>query len=128
MKYIFALLLVGICVCAGTIITNGPFELDGNPQSSTKDDWATLVSGGGTARSFSGIKTDPPPLSIFTTGGSKDPNDIPQWKNTNGSVPDKDQLLDAFAAVYTVGNQVYLYFGTDRYGNDGDSTIGFWFF
>ena len=128
MHHIVALIFIGICVCSATIITNGPFELDGNAVSLTKDDWDTLVNGAGTAKSFSGIKTDPPPLSIFTTGGSKNTNDIPQWKNTNGSVPDKDQLLDAFAAIYVVDGKVYLYFGTDRRANDGDATIGFWFF
>lgn len=128
MKIILFFLLISFAVCLGTIITDGPFELDGNAVSSTKDDWSTLVNGGGSARSFSGIVSDPAPFSIFTTGGSKDPNQISQWKYTNGSVPDKDQLLDAYAAVYTYNGQVYLYFGTDRYGNDGDSTIGFWFF
>lgn len=120
--------MVTISISYGTIITNGPFELDGDAIPSTKDDWKTLVNGGGSAKSFSGIITDPSPQSIFTTGGSKDTNPISQWRYKNGNVPDKDQLLDAYAAVYTYNGQTYLYFGTDRYANNGDSTIGFWFF
>ena len=117
-----------IAITFATVITDGPFELDGNVASATKEDWDKLVNGAGTAKSFSGIIADPPPSSIFTTGGSKDPNDIPQWRHMNGAVPDKDQLLNAYAATYTVNEKLYLYFGTDRYANNGDSTIGFWFF
>ncbi len=72
--------------------------------------------------------------SIFTGGGSKDDLDINKWKWKNGSVPDKDELLHAFAARYTctiaaacdVGDR-YLFFGADRFDNSGDAQIGFWF-
>ncbi|TDG15241.1 hypothetical protein E2F43_03125 [Seongchinamella unica] len=39
--------------------------------------------------------------SMFTTGGSKDVNDISQWMHTiTKPTPDKDNILHAFAALY----------------------------
>src|SRR5262249_22448215 len=69
------------------------------------------------------------------TGGSKDINDVSQWRFTNGSVPDKDEILDAYAAAYTcgVGNSactagdLIIYFGLDRLANNGTADAGFWF-
>jgi hypothetical protein len=84
--------------------------------------------------------------SIFTGGGSKDPEEIDQWawKDGAGGLPDKDNLLHAFGARYSVP-QVdttpatscptsiagttcdILYFGSDRFDNSGDAVQGFWF-
>jgi uncharacterized repeat protein (TIGR01451 family) len=103
------------------------FQLDGNAidnPGTPPDDWATLVGGGGSADAFTGIIHEAPDSTIFTTGGSKDINDTDQWRWTDGSVPDKDDLLDGFAALY--GD--IMYFGADRFANNGDSAIGFWFF
>jgi hypothetical protein len=67
--------------------------------------------------------------TIFTGGGSKDPQDISAWawKDGAGGLPDKDNLLHAFAARYTSGGTDYLYFGSDRFDNSGDAVQGFWF-
>jgi hypothetical protein len=93
--------------------------------------------------------------SIFTGGGSKDPIDISSWKWKDGSVPDKDNLLHAFAVRYSLdptniatpgttncpngtggpGQPAYdptvkcevIFFGMDRYDNSGDAQNGFWF-
>ena len=63
--------------------------------------------------------------SIFTGGGSKDTEEIGNWLYKNdGGLPDKDNILHAFAAKY--GD--LLYFGMDRWSNDGDAQLGFWFF
>jgi hypothetical protein len=63
--------------------------------------------------------------SIYTGGGSKDTEDIGSWIYKNsGGLPDKDNILHAFAAKY--GDN--LYFGMDRWANDGDAQLGFWFF
>lgn len=84
--------------------------------------------------------------TIFTGGGSKDGSGIQSgawaWKN-GGGLPDKDNLLHAYAAKYTVptspqcvgagGNTdgtldcTIIYFGSDRFANDGDATQAFWF-
>lgn len=77
--------------------------------------------------------------SIFTGGGSKDPIDINNWAWKNqGGLPDKDNLLNAYAARYSLAPSAtcpsggaptceVIYFGSDRYDNSGDATQGFWF-
>jgi len=91
--------------------------------------------------------------TIFTGGGSKDPQDINNWawKDGAGGLPDKDNLVHAFAARYAIAGtnsagtcpngtdlavgstfdssvscQV-IYFGSDRFDNSGDAQQGFWF-
>jgi hypothetical protein len=69
--------------------------------------------------------------TAFTTGGSKDVNDIPQWKQVTAAVsPIKDEIGHAFAAAYTdPGNgHLLVYFGLDRSGAGGTAATGFWFF
>src|SRR5688572_19397802 len=107
------------------------FELDGNPQdpggAAAPDDWATLDAGGGFADTYRRV-TEGVGQTIFMGGGSKDIHDIPSWRYRDGSVPDEDELLDGFAAVYADdAGDLILYFGADRFSNDGDARIGFWF-
>jgi hypothetical protein len=65
--------------------------------------------------------------SIFTGGGSKDPQDLSNWLWKNaGGLPDKDNLRHAFAARYSETDDL-LYFGSDRFDNSGDAVQGFWF-
>jgi hypothetical protein len=82
---------------------------------------ALIAAGGG--KSVDGTQ--------FTGGGTKDIWNITGpftnsggWKWSTGDPPDKDDILDAFAARYTN----MLYFGADRTSNNGDAQIGFWFF
>jgi hypothetical protein len=79
---------------------------------------------------------------IYTGGGSKDFND-PQadwlWKPKD-TVPDKDTITHSFAARYSLPKSAtcpapaaattceVIFFGSDRFANDGDSQLGFWFF
>lgn len=116
------------------------FELDGNavdsdnPAPRDGDDWdliyanagdscESISSGALAACSFSHDEVND---SIFTGGGSKDEQEVQtSWRHTDGAVPAKDDLLDAFAAQYDNG---HLYFGADRYATNGDAQIGFWFF
>jgi hypothetical protein len=98
------------------------FELETN---------ANAVSNGGTDWANETTKVfdhDAPNASTFTGGGSKDGLGINQWLQTNGSVPAKDDILDAFATAKIVGGQLLVYFGADRLANNGDANIGFWFF
>ncbi|HEX5015488.1 MAG TPA: DUF11 domain-containing protein [Candidatus Limnocylindrales bacterium] len=127
--FVFSLLLQYFAFAATPVLAvhDDSFQLDGNAiddPGNPPDDWATLVGGGGSADAFSGIIHEAPDSTIFTTGGSKDINDTDEWRWTDGSVPDKDDLLDGFAALY--GD--VMYFGADRFANNGDSAIGFWFF
>ena len=135
----------------------GLFELDGNipdDPAKTGDDWGGLYDGSAVKANliaFTGVLSDPAPKSIFTQGGSKDVNDVPDWKYTDGSVPDKDDITNAYAAAYTnpadvcftngapstcttgqtpvhKANDLIVYFGFDRLANNGDAFAGFWFF
>ncbi len=103
------------------------FELDGNPHDDVAvvgDDWGTP-----TVLSDPDIPTvDPLGATIFTGGGSKDNQDISNWQHTSGSVPDKDELMNAAAMTYTNGqDELILYFAADRHARNGDAAIGFWF-
>jgi hypothetical protein len=149
---------VGVAATAlfgGMALTNVPasavapnvsdlFELDGNPAatSGAPDDWADLLSSAGTAPGFVAktsmpiVDSDSPTdVSYYTGGGSKDVRDVPDWQYSSGDVaPDKDEILNAFAAAYKTGaatdtnRDLILYFGSDRFANNGDSQMGFWFF
>lgn len=109
----------------------GFFELDGDATNDTAiagDDWSTVNAGGGSAVASTGVLADPAPLSIFTGGGSKDIHDITQWLHKNGSVPDKDDLTNAYAAAYVnAAGEVIVIAGADRFANNGDAMLGFWF-
>ncbi len=91
----------------GTLIDDGPTDPNNDD---TADASSFVVDGNGP--------------TIFTQGGSKDDLNTPGWRHKNGSSPDKDELLDAYAARY--GDN--LYFGADRFSNSGDAVMGFWFF
>jgi hypothetical protein len=108
---------------------NGLFELDANveDQAPPGDDWSNIFNNTDSAFVDTGIVADPAPQTIFTGGGSKDDLDIPQWKHKNGSVPDKDDITNAYAAAYTLGGDTFVYFGMDRFATQGSSNVGFWF-
>jgi hypothetical protein len=110
------------------------FELDGNAVTDhtgtgLPDDWDRINPGPGSHAAVSTFVVDPQNTSIFTGGGSKDVEDLSHWQYTDGSVPDKDDLTDGFAAAYVdSAGEVILYFGADRFDTSGDSQIGVWFF
>ena len=133
--------------CGGGPLATGPSAFGGTIGCGG-DDWNTLyncAAGGGLgctknvpgvgngATAISDLITDLSPKSIFRGGGSKDEKDMTAWKWTDGAVPDKDDLIQAFAALYTptsgpsAGSKL-LYFGANRLSVDGDAQIGFWFF
>ena len=68
--------------------------------------------------------------NIFTGGGTKDTNGISQWQWKVQQPQDKDDIADAFAAVYADPNSGHtlLLGAMDRYAANGNSTVGFWFF
>ncbi|HET7471877.1 MAG TPA: DUF11 domain-containing protein [Candidatus Limnocylindrales bacterium] len=109
----------------------GIFELDGNAldQGTAGADWQNGPEGA-SASFFAGAATEAEAndSTYFTGGGSKDENDIPSWAITSNAVPDKDELTDAYGAIYESGGETWFYFGADRFDNDGDAQIGFWFF
>jgi hypothetical protein len=122
----------------------GSFELDGNATNNSAvpgDDWdnvchqvtgtdcsTTNNTNGATAVDW--VSDGNLNSTIFTGGGSKDPNDINQWawNDNSGGLPAKDNLLHSFAARYNTTEGTVLYFGSDRFDNSGDAQQGFWFF
>lgn len=124
----------------------GLFQLDGNPQdpvvATAPDDWETLKTS--TAKDAGFIAKTAVPVvdgespvdkTYFTGGGSKDVREIAAWQYSDGDVaPDKDEILNAAAAAYKIDTdadnvkELIVFFTADRFANDGDSQIGFWFF
>jgi Prealbumin-like fold domain len=115
----------------------GLFELDNNTVdgAAAGDDWDQVFNATDDCASIGAIACtfveDEPNQTIFTGGGSKDDLDIPNWLSSTGSVPDKDELTNAYAALYSTGGmtpQAVLYFGADRFAQNGSANLGFWFF
>jgi len=104
------------------------FELDGNATTQNAnpglpDDWDRVnVLGTGHQALSTGVLVDPSDSTRFTIG-SKDINDIDTWSWDNASSPDKDEITNAYAALYA-GNR--FFFGADRYATNGTAYIGFW--
>ena len=152
---IAGLLAVTVSITVITVLAVhdlGLFELDRNALdpggAGLPDDWATLYAGGGAA-DFTGILADVAPLNPlgttgtqFQAGGSKDDLDISPggatgqyWKWDEGEPLDKDDITNAYAAAYvntvdTGNNEIgdlIIYFGLDRFANNGSAQVGFWF-
>ena len=117
------LLVVSLILVTQASVTQTQFELDGNAKVDNLDrlDWSN------SGPVWTGIVEDPAGVGIFTGGGSKDTRDITQWRHTSGSVPDKDEITHAYAKFFDSANSI-IYFGADRFDNNGDASIGFWFF
>ncbi len=118
-------------------VDRGTFELDGNATDSSTvsgHDWNTALTPGGNPPlptgqlANTGVVVDPLNQTIFTGGGSKDDLDIPSWQHTNGSVPDKDEITNAYASAYNKNGDLVVYFGADRFATNGNAALGFWFF
>jgi uncharacterized repeat protein (TIGR01451 family) len=122
-----AAVLVGVPLAASANPDISGFELDGNAVTSGAADWDGL----GSPLFSTGVITDPSGAADkgYTSGGSKDTNDVSQWKWTGGTVtPAKDDIKHAYAAVYAEQNNLILYFGQDRaLDQNGDANVGFWF-
>ncbi|MEJ2597737.1 MAG: hypothetical protein P8Z00_05350 [Anaerolineales bacterium] len=75
-----------------------------------------------------------PEVTFFTGGGSKDTNGIQdgpwKYKVEKDQVPDKNDIVNAFAAAYDDPNDGHtiFYFGLDTFSVNGDANAGFWFF
>ena len=127
-------------------------ELDGNILNDGNIDWedlfevlgpvtnvptpvSPLPAGFGIARfvrDFVPGKKGPDETTFAT--GSKDTLNIdgvpPGWQcNKDNNVIDKNDLVNVYAAVFIdpVGGDVILYFALERYANEGEANVGFWF-
>ena len=110
----------------------GIFELDGNALDQggvDGDDWENGTPGAADDLFIPGsVEKDGADTTYFKGGGSKDHHDLNDWAWSGTDVaPDKDELLDVFAAVYEA-DETIVYFGADKFDDSGDAQIGFWFF
>ena len=65
---------------------------------------------------------------IYFGGGSQNNNDISAWRWSCGKVSTKSDIEHAFASAYIKNDELFIYFGGDRYDPTGGTTnIGFWF-
>jgi hypothetical protein len=126
---------------------------DGNTidEAAPGDDWANVYLGTSSAFATSFIEdtfannninngAEPfvalrtPENTFFTGGGSKDTNGIQdgpwKYKVEKDQVPDKNDIVNAFAAAYDDPNDGHtiFYFGLDTFSVNGDANAGFWFF
>jgi hypothetical protein len=137
-----------------TPVAQGDANVTDNGKTGTQagDDWDKVFAGtsgafstvfiqDGTSPAQPGLPLD---QSYFTGGSTKDPRDIGSngapsncgtgdagWQHTaSDQAPDKDEIIDAFAAGYVdpVSGHTIFYFGLDRFDNSGDAQIGFWFY
>jgi hypothetical protein len=149
-----AALALFFAVGAQAVHDTGAFELDGNATNNPAvvgDDWdnvchqvlttdCSTTDNTAGAKQVSWVAEPDRSTSIFTGGGSKDPQDISNWAwKDAGGLPDKDNLQHSFAARYSLAPSAtcpagtattceLLYFGSDRFDNSGDAQQGFWFF
>jgi hypothetical protein len=91
------------------------FELDGNTQD--------IPAGG----ALDWESTFPPNTPLTSPFPIQDPAGV---THKSGSVPDKDNILQAVAAALPLPNNggEAIYFAATRFDNSGDAQIGLWFF
>jgi hypothetical protein len=101
------------------------------------------LTGGFTASSFQRDFRTNPGCSLTATGttfctkdtttyatGSKDTLPItPGWQcNQDNNVNNKIDIMNAYAAAYTgPDGQKYMYFGMEKYSDNGNNNVAFWF-
>src|SRR4030042_721178 len=95
----------------------GLFELDGNVANDVAagEDWANVYLGTDTAHTSVFVQDDNPDGTDlldeinYLGGGSKDDLDlVPNWEWDTSPVPDKNDIMDAGAALYTSGDDTII--------------------
>jgi hypothetical protein len=133
------------------------FQLEGNvADNNGGDDWANIYADGGSALKSVFVFDDGADgiddldEINWLGGGSKDDLDIPNWEWDTSPVPDKNDIINAGAALYSyTGSEIcptghtpgtgdplctrpgdpIMYYFLDRFsGGTGDADVGFWFF
>ncbi|MDV6250099.1 hypothetical protein [Vibrio sp. EA2] len=131
----FVALFTAMCsytVLASHGLENDKLELDAdvlNANTAGLPDWEAVNDPNsliGIAEFFAKDKNGSD--TIFSGGQSKDEKDVSEWKFRSGSPQPKDDITNAYAmAAYNDLGELLLYFGGDRYANNGDTHVGVWF-
>lgn len=129
-----AVVAAGMLTVALALNPLNPFEVDGNADDNAGggSDWAAELPLNGPGETF--VIDQIPTVATeryFTGGGSKDDNAISQWRSVAGNpTPNKNNITNAYAKAYTDPSNGHLIiaFGADRYDDEGDAAMGFWFF
>lgn len=124
----------GLFGLAYALNPTNPFEIDGNADDNVGggSDWAAELPLNGPGETF--VIDQIPTVATeryFTGGGSKDDNDVPAWRSAAGNpTPNKSNITNAYAKAYTdpSNNHLIIAFGADRFDDEGDAAMGFWFF
>ena len=129
-------------------ILNSPFELDGDAiQDSALHDWDTVLApisggvpnpaGGGAVFINDGPNAPGGKETSAWESSNKDIDTIDTWARKTAKVtPDKNNITNAYAKAFSVDHDddpgtpkhLFIYFGADRFANNGDAALGFWFF
>jgi hypothetical protein len=124
-------LALGFAGVASAELTD-TFELDGNAFTDNAspglpDDWDRLYDpatyGDGHAALWTGVIDDYGPAETTRFTGSKDIHEIEDWKWDSNPITPKDEIENAYAALYPNGHFI---FGSDRYKTSGSAQMGFW--
>ena len=122
-----AAVLIGVPLAASANPDVSGFELDGNAASGSAQDW----NGIGGYLDFTGFIDDGTGANDtgYGSGSNKDTNDVSTWSWAQTDVtPNKDDIVSAYASVYSEQNDLVLYFGQTRLlDKSGDANVGFWF-
>jgi hypothetical protein len=82
------------------------------------------------------IDSQDPDITAFVQS-NKDVDQINTWSyGVKGLSPPKDDITNAYAKAYNVDtdnnaatpDHLVVYFGSDRFADDGDAAMGYWFF
>lgn len=139
--------LAGLALAFGAPTSHATdLELEGNLRNNGGTDWenlfdvsgsnvptpkATLPDGYSEAvfvRDFIPGKSGPD-ASTFATGSKDTLNVTPGWQcNKDNNVNDKTDIVNAYAAASEDANgDIIVYFALERFSNEGDGNVGFWF-
>lgn len=143
----FFMILLTTVLLAGTTAVKAvdDLELEGNILNNGMTDWEDIFDVSG-----SNVPTEADPLpdgyieavfirdfvpgksgpdeTTFTTGSKDTLNITPGWECTrSNNVNDKTDIVNAYATAAEINGEVVVYFALERYSNEGEGNIGFWF-
>ncbi|SDZ80010.1 hypothetical protein [Microbulbifer marinus] len=107
-----------------------PFELEGDIENDNDAtfpgiDWADVLDNLGPGSVF--VVDTNPDGTQFTQGGSKDEQEIANWRWKEGTPLDKNNITAGAATLVEYDGDKHIAFGGTRFSTDGNAQIGLWF-